>query len=102
MKRSPDFATINAAELAALPAVLARILPGGKTIGGEYVARNPTRADRYAGSFKINMRSGKWADFAADARGGDVVSLVAFLEGCSQGESARLLAQTLGLAEARR
>lgn len=92
-----NFDTVNRAALAALPAVLRRLLPGGKTIAGEYVARNPKRADRRAGSFKINMRSGKWADFATGDAGGDVVSLIAFLEGVNQAKAARLLAGMLGL-----
>ncbi len=61
--RRVDFGAINRAALAALPAILARLLPG-KVIAGEYVALNPTRADRRPGSFKINLRSGRWADFA--------------------------------------
>jgi hypothetical protein len=47
-----DFDAINRAALAALPAVLHRLVPGGKTVAREYVALNPTRADRHAGSFK--------------------------------------------------
>jgi hypothetical protein len=97
MKRRLDFDAINCAALAAFPAVLARLLPGGKIIAGEYIARNPTRADRRAGSFKINLRSGKWADFATGDKGGDIIALVAFLEGVSQGKAARLLAEMLGL-----
>lgn len=97
MTKPLDFETVNHAALAALPAILARLVPGGKTIAGEYVARNPTRGDRHAGSFKINVRSGKWADFACEARGGDPVSLVAYLEGVSQGEAAKMLASMLGL-----
>jgi hypothetical protein len=97
MATKPDFDTVNRAALSALPAVLHRLLPGGKTIAGEYVAKNPTRSDRSAGSFKINLRSGKWADFATGDAGGDVVSLVAFLEGVNQGKAARLLAGMLGM-----
>lgn len=92
-----DFTAINRVALTALPAVLARLAPGGKIVGGEYVARNPTRADRHAGSFKINMRSGRWCDFATGDKGGDVVSLVAYLEGVKQGDAARLLARMLGM-----
>lgn len=92
-----DFKTINQTALAALPAILARLVPGGKAIAGEYVARNPTRADRRAGSFKISLRSGRWSDFATGDAGGDVVSLVAYLENRSQGDAARLLAGMLGL-----
>lgn len=92
-----DFKTINQTALAALPAILARLVPGGKAIAGEYVARNPTRADRRAGSFKISLRSGRWSDFATGDAGGDVVSLVAYLENRSQRDAARLLAGMLGL-----
>jgi CHC2 zinc finger len=92
-----DFRSINQAAVPALPAILARLLPGGKISGGEYVALNPTRADHRPGSFKINLRSGHWADFACGDRGGDPVSLVAYLENVSQGEAARMLARMLGL-----
>ena len=92
-----DFAEINRAALAAFPAVLARILPGGKRVGAEIVALNPRRADRRLGSFKVNRYNGRWADFATGDKGGDPVSLVAYLANVSQGEAARLLARMLGL-----
>jgi hypothetical protein len=95
--RAIDFEAVNHAALAMLPAILARLVPGGKRTGGEYAALNPTRADRHAGSFKVNMRTGRWADFATGDKGGDPVSLVAYLEGVSQGEAARLLARMLSL-----
>jgi hypothetical protein len=52
------------AAIPALPAILARLLPGGRIEGRQFVARNPRRADRRLGSFKINLRSGCWCDFA--------------------------------------
>jgi len=61
--------------------VLAHWLPDGELVGSEYKARNPTREDGSPGSFTINTRSGKWADFATDDKGGDLISLVAYLEG---------------------
>ena len=94
---SIDFAKINRAALAAFPAVLARILPGGKRVGAELVALNPRRADRRLGSFKINRYNGRWADFATGDKGGDPISLVAYLANVSQGEAARLLARMLGI-----
>jgi hypothetical protein len=97
MKDGPDFEAINQAALAAFPAVLARLLPRGKTIGRELVALNPRRADRNIGSFKVNRFNGKWCDFATGDKGGDPVSLVAYLADVSQGEAARLLAQMLGI-----
>ena len=77
-----DFAEINRAALAAFPAVLQRILPGGKRVGTEIVALNPRRADRRLGSFKVNRYNGKWADFATGDKGGDPISLVAYLPTC--------------------
>jgi hypothetical protein len=85
------------AALAAFPAVLARILPGGKRVGAEIVALNPRRADRRLGSFKVNRYNGRWADFATGDKGGDPISLVAYLADVSQGEAARLLARMLAL-----
>jgi hypothetical protein len=92
-----DFAELNRAALASFPAVLARILPGGKRIGAELVALNPRRGDRHLGSFKINRYSGRWADFATGDQGRDPVSLVAYLANVSQADAARLLARMLGL-----
>lgn len=92
-----DFARINAAALSALPSLLSRWLPDGRRAGGEWVARNPRRADRKAGSFSVNLSTGKWADFATGDRGGDVVSLAAFLAGTGQAEAARNLEEMLGL-----
>ena len=91
-----DFAATNAAALAVLPSILHRWLPDGHTIGHEYTARNPTRNDRHAGSFKINICTGRWADFATGDVGGDPISLAAYLGGISQGEAARRLATMLG------
>jgi hypothetical protein len=93
-----DFARINRAALWVLPALLARWLPGGCIEGDEYVVRNPRRDDRAPGSFLINIRSGKWADFAiAGAKGGDIISLAAYLGGISQTEAAMSLAEMLGI-----
>ena len=97
MSGALDFAAINQAALAAFPAVLNRLLPGGKMMGRELVALNPRRADRKLGSFKVNRFNGRWMDFATGDKGGDPVSLVAYLAGVSQVEAADLLAQMLGL-----
>jgi hypothetical protein len=95
-----NFEAINEAALRALPFLLARWLPGGKRIGKEYVALNPTRQDRHAGSFKVVIvghHAGVWADFATGDRGGDPISLVAYLFGLRQGQAARKLAEMLGV-----
>lgn len=93
-----DFDSINFAALSALPAILSRLLPGGQLASVEYIVRNPRRADRSPGSFRINLRNGRWADFATGDRGGDPVSLVAYIEDTTQGDAAKILAQILGIA----
>jgi hypothetical protein len=98
--RQIDFVAINRAALACIGVVLARLLPGGRIVGGEYLALNSRRADVHLGSFKVRMvgaRAGYWADFATQDHGGDLVSLVAYLDNTRQGEAARRLAQMLGL-----
>jgi hypothetical protein len=95
-----DFREVNAAALACLGPVLWRLAPDGKVVAGEYVALNPRRADRRPGSFKVRFlgpRAGVWIDFATGDRGGDVISLCAYLEGVSQAEAAHRLARMLGL-----
>lgn len=94
-----DFVRINAAALAQLPLLLLRWLPNGRREGREWVARNPRRADRSPGSFRINMTTGKWADFATDDRGGDVISLAAFLFELSQLQAAHRIAVMLGIVK---
>lgn len=92
-----DFRSVNAAAGRALPVLLARWLPDGTLIGPEWVALNPTRTDRHKGSFRINVRTGRWADFATGDRGGDPISLAAYLFGLRQGEAAARLAEMLGV-----
>ena len=75
-----------------LPALLRRWLPDGRQRGAEWVALNPKRPDRHIGSFSVNMRTGHWSDFATNDRGGDVISLAAFLHDLSQSQAARQLA----------
>ena len=92
---SIDFAVVNAAARRELPALLARWLLDGRAEGQEWTACNPRRADRHPGSFRVNLRTGRWADFATSDKGGDVVSLAAFLFHLKQAEARRRLAEML-------
>ena len=92
-----DFDAINRIALGVLPTLAARWLPSGRREGGEWVALNPRRADRRLGSFKINIRTGKWADFATGDAGGDPISLLAYLDNLSQASAAQRLAGLLGI-----
>lgn len=94
-----DFATIRRVSIDALPWLLEHWLPGGRVVGAEYIVRNPTRADRHPGSFKINIHTGAWADFATDERGGDPIALHAYLTDQSQAAAAHAIVQLLGFED---
>jgi len=97
-RKSLDFAAIEQAALANIAAILQRLVPHGRVRGQEYIALNPKRSDQHVGSFKVNMRTGKWADFAcADARGNGVISLVAYVCNVRPYEAALHLSQQLGV-----
>src|ERR1700693_2966511 len=91
-KRRIDFSTLNAELLNRARDLLPTWMPGGRWEGDEWVAINPTRSDSGPGSFKANSQTGKWADFATGDKGGDLISLYAYLHGrLKQGEAARQL-----------
>jgi len=92
-----NFKEIAKTALLSARSLLPRWLPGGRWENDEYVAKNPTRADAHAGSFKINARSGVWSDFATGDAGRDLLDLKAFLDGESLAEAALKLAQELGI-----
>lgn len=97
MTGSIDFAALNSATLSRCPGLLEALLPGGRVQGREYQCSDLTGGG--GDSLRVNMDSGKWADFAAgdDAKGGDLVSLVAAIRGVSQLEAARELAALAGV-----
>jgi hypothetical protein len=46
-------------------------------LDAEWVATNPAGFDKRRESFKVNLRTGRWSDFAVDASGGDLTGLAA-------------------------
>lgn len=46
-------------------------------------------------SMRVNMSTGKWADFATDDKGGDLISLLACIEGVKQIDAAKKLIQAV-------
>lgn len=99
MGKKINFAAINSAAAARLPSLLEQWLPDGRFEGHEYKALNPLRSDSKVGSFSINVHSGAWADFATGDKGGDPVSLFAYLfHHGDQGKAARELARDVGVA----
>ena len=97
MRKSIDFHAVKSAALPLMLPICRRLAPGGKVVRGEYIARNPTRVDRNPGSFSVNLRTGKWADFATGDAGGDPVSLAAYVLNISQIEAARVIAGMVGV-----
>lgn len=88
-----DFGRIAKAALLQAATIVPRWLPDGRRQGNEWVVRNPTRADRCPGSFMVNLKKGCWADFATGDKGGDLISLYAYLHGISQSQAARCLSK---------
>lgn len=92
------FKRIADAALHAADRLVPEWLPDGQRVQAEWKALNPRRADSRVGSFSINLVNGVWMDFACDDKGGDLISLYAYLF-CNddQGRAARELAQRLGI-----
>lgn len=60
-------------------------LPGGRMNGREYVCGSI--AGGPGDSFRVNMKSGKWAEFSGTLKGGDLLSLYAAIHGINNGEA---------------
>jgi hypothetical protein len=95
--RKIAFRRIAEAALAHADVLVPRWLPDGRHEGAEWVATNPTRDDHKRGSFKVNLRTGRWSDFAVDAKGGDLTSLASYLHRLTQGQAAVKIAGALGI-----
>ncbi len=95
--RRIDFDRVGGAARRNAEAVVRAFLPDGRREGNEWVARNPRRPDKTLGSFKVNLVTGKWSDFASGDKGGDLVGLVAYLLAVSQRDAAIRLADALGV-----
>ena len=65
--------------------------PGGKKQGNEYMAGNIHGGQ--GDSFRINLNTGKWADFATGEKGGDIISLYAKIKDIQNPDSARQLSE---------
>jgi uncharacterized protein (DUF927 family) len=102
MKRGGlDFKTIAARALDQIEAVCAHWLPAGKKAGHEWEI-----GDRHGAagkSLKVHLdgtKAGQWADFSAGDKGGDLIALIAYVDGIAMADAARKLAEFLGIAAA--
>lgn len=73
--------------------ILKRLVGNGKIEGGDYVALNPRRSDKKTGSFRIDIASGKFHDFATGDRGSSIIDLTAFIYDCDLLTAAQKLQQ---------
>lgn len=68
-----------------IPSLVHELLPDGKVSGNEYVCASILGGK--GKSFSVNLKTGVWAEFAGDQKGGDVISLYAAVKGITQGEA---------------
>lgn len=74
------------------PLPILKLLVGqGKIEGSDYVALNPRRNDKHRGSFRINIATGKFYDFATNDKGGSIIDLTMFVYNCGIVEAAQRL-----------
>ena len=93
-----DFARVASASLPLVEAILHRYGVPMRRHGPELAMLATHRGDKKFGSFKINRATGLWSDFAAGEAGGDVISLIAYINGKTQGEAMRALSEMCGVA----
>jgi len=98
--KRPSFADVKSAALKNIDRVLSHWLPNGKRVDGgkEYTAPNPTRTDKRAGSLKVNLSQGTWADFATGDKGGDLIDLVRYIDGGTDVDACKKLADLLSVS----
>ncbi len=95
-----DFDGLNRALLAKAREILPALLPNGKFRGHEYCCASILGGD--GDSFKVNIETGKWAEFSGDDRGHDLISLYAKINEISNGEAFRQLSEIYGFDDSPR
>ena len=91
------FADLAQAVLSMAGTLVPQWLPGGVQRGHEYQCGSLDGGE--GSSCSVNLNNGRWADFAADERGNDLVSLYAAVHGLEMGKAALQLARELGLED---
>lgn len=96
-----DYDRIKAAAAGQILQIAESCTTEGRLEGREFVMLNPNRKDDKLGSFKINVDTGAWADFAANQSGGDLISFLHYIKGFkNQAEAAKHLAEITGTMDA--
>lgn len=94
---SIDFAALSAELLSRIDSLLPQWLPGGQRAGLNYKGA-PQSSGGDGDSWVVNLKSGVWAHFAGDEKGGDLISLYAAIYGRTQLDAAKELIRELNLA----
>lgn len=89
MEHSIDFEGLANFLLFRIRDLLPVWLPGGHMVGHEYCCANLLGGN--GKSCKVNIQSGRWADFASGDKGGDLISLFAAIQRINQVDAARQL-----------
>ena len=89
------FTDLAAALLQHADTLVPQWLPGGAKRGHEYVCGS--LAGGKGSSCSVNLTNGRWADFASDEQGGDLLSLYAAIHGLSMAKAAVQVAREEGL-----
>lgn len=92
-----NFSALADALMSRAESLVADWLPGGVQRGHEYVCGSLQGGK--GSSCSVNLNNGRWADFAADESGGDLVSLYAAMHGLDNGKAAVQLAREYGLED---
>lgn len=90
-----DFNDINLQAQTNIGNFLYSWLPGGDLHGDDYCPLNPTRIDKHKGSFRINMKTAQWHDFATGEKGQGLISLYAYIKNITFLESAKFIAEEI-------
>lgn len=93
-----DFAALAGALLDRAPTLVAQWLQGGVQRGHEWVCGDLSGGE--GESLSVNLVTGRWADFAGNDKGGDLISLYAAIHGLNNGQAARELMDQLGWQQA--
>lgn len=91
------FAELAAALLARAEHLVPAWLPGGQRRGHEWVCGSLSGGK--GDSCQVNLTNGKWADFATEDRGGDLISLYAAIHGLGPGKAALQVAREESLED---
>lgn len=90
-----NFEALAAALLQMADSLVARWLPGGAQRGHEYQCGSLSGGA--GSSCSVNLTNGRWADFATDDKGNDLISLYARVNDLTMGKAALQLAREHGL-----